>query len=82
MDFNLSKNPKEKKDEQLAEDEDLDDALKKSSSVNNDVCLKGHWGQTVFLYCRENRDIPDSETPPIKTSHLRLTDKYVLLVFS
>ena len=37
MDCNWSKNQNEKKDEQLAEDEDLDDALKKSSSTNNDV---------------------------------------------
>ena len=36
---NLSKNPKEKKDQQLAEDEDLDDVLKKSSNTNTDVSL-------------------------------------------
>ena len=35
----LSKNPKEKKDQQLAEDEDLDDVLKKSSNTNTDVSL-------------------------------------------
>ena len=40
LDCNSSKNPKEKKDQQLAEDEDLDDALKKASNTNNDVSFQ------------------------------------------
>ena len=35
LDCNWSKNPKEKKDQQVVDDEDLDDVLKKASNANN-----------------------------------------------